>query len=85
MSIFKVNHSLQEICQRPRFIGEPDGENTRFSVEAGELGDQWLLAAVASLALTPKFLERVVPPDQGFETTNSYCGAFRSVKTFTYD
>lgn len=48
----------------------------RFDAEAGELGDPWLLAAVASLSLTPRFLERVVPPDQGFEP-GSYCGLFR--------
>ncbi|KAJ8915045.1 hypothetical protein NQ315_016020 [Exocentrus adspersus] len=72
-----TNH---EICQRPRFIGEPNGEVSRFAVEAGDLGDHWLLAAVASLALTPKFLERVVPPDQGFDSTATYCGAFRCEK-----
>lgn len=67
-----------EICQRPRFMGDPNDENgKKFSVESGELGDQWLLAAVASLALTPKFLDRIVPPDQGFDTAYSYCGAFR--------
>jgi uncharacterized heparinase superfamily protein len=41
-------------------VSENSGE-TRFAVEAGELGDQWLLAAVASLALTPRFLDRIVP------------------------
>ncbi|XP_060523327.1 calpain-9-like isoform X2 [Cylas formicarius] len=67
-----------EICQRPRFISDSPSESSyRFTVEAGELGDQWLLAAVASLALTPKFLDRVVPPDQGFDAVSSYCGAFR--------
>nr|XP_023020394.1 calpain-9-like [Leptinotarsa decemlineata] len=67
-----------EMCQRPRFMGEPAEEiNKTFTVESGELGDQWLLAAVASLALTPKFLDRVVPPEQGFDTVHSYCGAFR--------
>ncbi|XP_056640936.1 calpain-9-like isoform X2 [Diorhabda sublineata] len=67
-----------EICQRPRFINDNNEEgNRKFTVESGELGDQWLLAAVASLALTPKFLDRVVPPDQGFDITHSYCGAFR--------
>ncbi|KAL1497954.1 hypothetical protein ABEB36_008833 [Hypothenemus hampei] len=67
-----------EICQRPRFLEEnPADASYRFSVEAGELGDQWLLSAVASLALTPKFLERVVPNDQGFDAAHNYCGAFR--------
>ncbi|XP_050298311.1 calpain-9-like isoform X2 [Anthonomus grandis grandis] len=67
-----------EICQRPKFFEETSAESTyRFSVEAGELGDQWLLSSVASLALTPKFLERVVPHDQGFDAGHNYCGAFR--------
>jgi hypothetical protein len=66
------------MCQRPRFVSENAGE-TRFAVEAGELGDQWLLAAVASLALTPRFLDRIVPPDQGFDNSHSYCGVFRYV------
>jgi len=61
-----------EICQRPKFIAEGA---TRFDVEQGELGDPWLLAAVSSLTLTPRFLDRVVPPDQNFE--HGYCGVFR--------
>jgi calpain len=43
--------TLQEICQRPKFIAEGA---TRFDVEQGELGDPWLLAAVSSLTLTPR-------------------------------
>nr|CAH7717763.1 unnamed protein product [Callosobruchus chinensis] len=67
-----------EICQRPRFVCERSPEDaSSYSVESGDLGDPWLLAAVASLLLTPKFLERVVPPGQGFDPTHSYCGAFR--------
>ncbi|XP_049817199.1 calpain-9-like isoform X2 [Aethina tumida] len=65
-----------EICQRPKFIEENSLESGKFTLEPGELGDQWLLAAVVSLALTPRFLDRVVPPDQGFNPTNSYCGLF---------
>jgi len=61
-----------EICQRPKFIAEGA---SRFDVEQGEQGDPWLLAAVSSLTLTPKFLDRVVPPDQNFE--HGYCGVFR--------
>ena len=44
-------------------------------MEQGELGDPWLLSAVSSLTLTPRFLDRVVPPDQSFE--HGYCGVFR--------
>lgn len=67
------------MCQRPKFISENPNDLLRFAVESGELGDQWLLAAVASLALTPRFLDRVVPPDQGFDNTSGYCGVFRYV------
>lgn len=49
----------------------------RCGVEPGELGDHCFLAAVSSLTLTPKFLDRVVPLDQSFDTTTSYCGLFR--------
>lgn len=49
----------------------------RCGVESGELGDHSFLAAVSSLTLTPKFLDRVVPLDQSFDTTTSYCGLFR--------
>ncbi|XP_050504274.1 calpain-3-like isoform X3 [Diabrotica virgifera virgifera] len=67
-----------EICQRPRFINNTSDEpHRKCSIESGEVGDQRLLAAVSSLALTPKLLERVVPPDQDFDTANSYCGIFR--------
>ncbi|KAI4456929.1 calpain [Holotrichia oblita] len=66
-----------EICQRPRFIGDNSSDVLRFAVEAGELGDHWLLAAITSLALTPRFLERVIPPEQGFDNSQTYCGVFR--------
>ncbi|XP_037084244.1 LOW QUALITY PROTEIN: calpain-1 catalytic subunit-like [Pollicipes pollicipes] len=61
-----------EIVDRPRFISDSSG---RFDVERGELGDIWLLQAVSTLTLTPRFLDRVVPPDQSFE--QDYCGLFR--------
>lgn len=54
-----------------------DGEEKRFEVECGELGDPSFLAAVSSLTLTPRFLHRVVPPDQSFDRAGSYCGIFR--------
>ncbi|XP_057379033.1 calpain-9-like isoform X1 [Daphnia carinata] len=61
-----------DICQRPTFIANGA---SRFDVEQGELGDPWLLAAISSLTLTPRFLDRVVPPDQTFDL--HYCGLFR--------
>ena len=51
----KLSMVFQEICQRPKFIAEGA---TRFDVEQGENGDPWLLAAVSSLTLTPRFLDR---------------------------
>ena len=47
----------QEICQRPKFIAEGA---TRFDVEQGELGDPWLLAAVSSLTLTPRYAKSLI-------------------------
>jgi len=73
---------LQEMCQRPKFIaGDSSGSGAaadcgRLEVEVGELGDPWLLAAISSLTLTPRFLDRVIPPDQNFDSA-TYCGLFR--------
>ncbi|KAG0414122.1 hypothetical protein HPB47_008729, partial [Ixodes persulcatus] len=61
-----------EICARPKFISEG---SSRFDVEQGELGDRWLLSAISCLTGTPRFLDRVVPSDQGF--AQGYCGLFR--------
>ncbi|XP_014247499.1 calpain-9-like isoform X3 [Cimex lectularius] len=62
-----------EMCQRPRFYSE----GSRSDIESGELGDSWFIGAVSSLTLTPRFLDRIVPPDQSFDTTSNYCGLFR--------
>jgi hypothetical protein len=70
------------MCQRPRFVAAEGGvggaaaDCGRLDVEGGELGDPWLLAAISSLTLTPRFLDRVVPPDQTFDPA-TYCGLFR--------
>ncbi|GFX05312.1 calpain-A [Trichonephila clavipes] len=61
-----------ELCARPKFISE---NTSRFDIEQGELGDYSLVAAVSCLTMTPRFLERVVPPDQNFH--QAYCGIFR--------
>jgi len=63
--------SLQEIHSDPVFFHEGA---TRFDVKQGELGDCWLLAALANLTLNPKLLHQVVPEDNSFE--DNYAGIF---------
>ncbi|WKX99328.1 hypothetical protein Q1695_014311 [Nippostrongylus brasiliensis] len=60
-----------EIARDPQLFTEG---HTRFDVVQGELGDCWLLAAVANLTLKDELFYRVVPPDQSF--TENYAGIF---------
>ncbi|BFZ06814.1 hypothetical protein BsWGS_09853 [Bradybaena similaris] len=61
-----------EICDDPQWI---TSGASRFDVRQGELGDCWLLAAVASLTCNPKLFNFVVDPNQSF--TDNYCGIFK--------
>ncbi|XP_009698582.1 PREDICTED: calpain-9 isoform X2 [Cariama cristata] len=60
-----------DIVKDPKFV---IGGATRTDICQGELGDCWLLAAVASLTLNEKTLARVVPLDQNFGP--DYAGIF---------
>lgn len=70
------NHNIEwkragELSKDARlFIDGP----SRFDIMQGELGDCWLLAAMANLTLHKKLFDHVVPMDQNF--TTDYAGVF---------
>ncbi|KAJ7340994.1 hypothetical protein JRQ81_004467, partial [Phrynocephalus forsythii] len=47
---------------------------SRFDIHQGQVGDCWVLAALGSVTRQQRFLERVIPKDQGFK--NNYAGIF---------
>ncbi|XP_033330561.2 calpain A isoform X3 [Megalopta genalis] len=60
-----------EITDNPQLFVEGF---SRFDVQQGELGDCWLIAAVANLTMDPNLFFQVVPEDQSFE--ENYAGIF---------
>ncbi|XP_058806411.1 calpain-B-like isoform X3 [Phymastichus coffea] len=60
-----------EIADNPQLFIEG---YSRFDVQQGELGDCWLLAAIANLTLHPNLFFQIVPEDQSFE--ENYAGIF---------
>ncbi|TPP64985.1 Gill-specific calpain [Fasciola gigantica] len=67
-----------QLTSSPKFVA--DGIS-RFDVKQGEIGDCWLLAAVASLSMHRELLENVIPAGQSFDEQAygdyfPYCGMF---------
>jgi len=60
-----------ELVEEPSLM---EGGGDRFDVNQGELGDCWLLAAMANLTMDKRVRARVVPLDQSFSC--EYAGVF---------
>uniref|UniRef100_A0A3Q2EF94 Zgc:85932 n=1 Tax=Cyprinodon variegatus TaxID=28743 RepID=A0A3Q2EF94_CYPVA len=61
----------KELCMSPQFI--VDGAS-RLDICQGKLSDCWVLSAIASVAIHPNLLKKVVPLTQSFE--KDYNGSF---------
>ena len=49
----------------------------RFDINQGELGDCWLISAIANLTLHDKLFTKVVPRDQNFDAGSAGIFHFR--------
>ncbi|KAK6622950.1 hypothetical protein RUM43_008802 [Polyplax serrata] len=70
-------YSMQTRSLSPEIVDDPNlfvEGVSRFDVQQGELGDCWLLAAVANLTLHQSLFYQIVPADQDFE--EDYIGIF---------
>lgn len=61
-----------ELCSNPQFFVSGA---TRFDINQGNLGDCWLLAAMANLTMNEKVLNSVVCEDNS-DFNEGYCGIF---------
>ncbi len=61
-----------EICSNPKFVKDTF---SRFDVKQGNLGNCWLVSAIATLTLHEKFLHRVICDDNSFDE-DVYAGIF---------
>ncbi|XP_069810998.1 calpain-8-like isoform X2 [Dendropsophus ebraccatus] len=60
-----------EKCNNPQLI--VDG-TSQFDIIQNNLGDCWLLSAIAAVTVNPEVLKNLMPPDQGF--SKDYAGIF---------
>jgi len=72
---------LQEIADDPQLFVEGF---SRFDVQQGELGDCWLLAAVANLTMHSNLFFQIVPEDQSFEENYAGIFHFRFARTCSF-
>ena len=70
----QLNKSLaeEEALKPELFVGNQD----RFDINQGEIGDCWFLAPLSTLAENVHFMERVLPAGQSFDKGN-YHGIFK--------
>lgn len=61
-----------DVCENPQFY---TGGGSQFDVVQGQLGDCWLLAAMAPVSMNKVLLERICP-NQSFDTEEGYNGRF---------